>query len=113
MPTDQLSRTFNALADPTRRQILDRLSEGEVTVSELAEPFAVSLPAISKHLKVLEQAGLIERTREAQRRPSRLRVAPLDEATGWIAERRKTWEQRFDQLDRHLQDIQRGTKDDK
>jgi DNA-binding transcriptional ArsR family regulator len=112
MPTDELSRTFAALGDPTRRQILSRLAESEATVSELAEPFPVSLAAVSKHLKVLERAGLIERDREAQYRPSRLQVEPLGAASDWIESRRKTWEQRFDRLDTHLQTIQKGSKDD-
>jgi DNA-binding transcriptional ArsR family regulator len=112
MPTDQLSRTFAALGDPTRRQILSRLAEGEATVSELAEPFPISLPAISKHLKVLEQAGLIERDRQAQYRPSRLQVEPLGDASEWIESRRRTWERRFDRLDSHLQSLQKGTRDD-
>jgi DNA-binding transcriptional ArsR family regulator len=112
VPTDQLSRTFGALADPTRREILSRLAEGEATVSELAEPFPVSMPAISKHLKVLEQAGLIERDREAQYRPSRLRVEPLGGASDWIERRRRTWQHRFDRLDAHLKSLQKGTPDD-
>ena len=99
---DQLDRTFAALADPTRRSILARLAEGEATVNELAEPFPVSLPAISRHLKVLERAGLIERGREAQWRPSRLQPEPLNEAAAWLQERRRTWETRMDRLDAHL-----------
>jgi DNA-binding transcriptional ArsR family regulator len=99
---DQLSLTFAALADPTRRSILTRLAEGEATVNELAEPFAVSLPAISRHLKVLERAGLIVRSREAQWRPSRLQADPLDEAADWIGSRKRTWEARMDRLDPHL-----------
>jgi DNA-binding transcriptional ArsR family regulator len=87
VPTDQLSLTFAALADPTRRSILTRLAEGEATVNELAEPFPVSLPAISRHLKVLERAGLIVRSREAQWRPSRLQADPLDEAVEWMQSR--------------------------
>src|SRR6201991_5110171 len=102
MPTDQLNRTFAALADPTRRSILDRLAEGEATVNELAEPFAVSLPAISRHLKVLEGAGLIVRDRQAQWRPSRLRTEPLDDAVEWMQGRKETWEARMDRLDAHL-----------
>jgi DNA-binding transcriptional ArsR family regulator len=102
MPTDQLSLTFSALADPTRREIFARLAEGEATVNELAEPFAVSLPAISRHLKVLERAGLIARSREAQWRPSRMQAEPLDEAMAWMGERKRTWEQRIDRLDAHL-----------
>lgn len=102
MPTDQLDRTFAALADPTRRSILARLAEGEATVSELAEPFTISLPAISRHLKVLERAGLIIRNREAQWRPSRLDAAALDEAAEWIGARKRVWEARMDRLDAHL-----------
>ncbi len=114
MPTDELSRTFSALGDPTRRQILSRLAEGEATVSELAEPFPISLPAISKHLKVLELAGLIERDRQAQYRPSRLQVEPLGAASDWIESRRRTWQWRFDRLDAHLKFLQKqkGTQDD-
>ena len=111
MPTDELSRTFAALGDPTRRQILSRLAEGEATVSELAEPFRFSLAAVSKHLKVLERAGLIERDREAQYRPSRIQVEPLGAASDWIESRRRTWELRFDRLDAHLKNLQRGTDD--
>jgi DNA-binding transcriptional ArsR family regulator len=102
VPTDQLSLTFAALADPTRRSILARLAEGEATVSELAEPFPVSLPAISRHLKVLERAGLIVRGREAQWRPCRLQADPLDEAVDWMQTRTQTWESRMDRLDAHL-----------
>jgi DNA-binding transcriptional ArsR family regulator len=102
MPTDQLSRTFAALADPTRRAILTRLAEGEATVSEIAEPFAMSLPAISRHLKVLEGAGLIVRGREAQWRPSRMEAQPLDEAMAWMQSRKRTWEDRMHRLDAHL-----------
>lgn len=102
MPADQLSRTFAALSDPTRRSILTRLAEGEATVSELAEPFPVSLPAISRHLKVLEGAGLIVRSREAQWRPARMQANPLDEAVGWMQSRKQTWEDRMDRLDAHL-----------
>ena len=102
MPTDQLSHTFAALADPTRRSILTRLAEGEATVNELAEPFPVSLPAISRHLKVLERAGLIERGREGKARPSRLRAEALDEAVAWMEKRKRTWEARMDRLDAHL-----------
>src|ERR687897_640636 len=96
VPTDPLSLPFAALADPTRRSILTRLAEGEATVGELAEPFSVSLPAISRHLKVLERAGLIVRSREAQWRPSRLQADPLDEAVGWMQSRKQTWEARMD-----------------
>jgi DNA-binding transcriptional ArsR family regulator len=108
MPSDQLSLTFAALAEPTRRSILTRLAEGEATVNELAEPFSVSLPAISRHLKVLEQAGLITRGRTAQSRPSSLRVEALQEAPMWMNARRELWESRMDRLDRHLQQIQKG-----
>ncbi len=107
MTADQLSSTFAALADPTRRAILARLSAGEATVTELAEPFSVSLPAISKHLKVLERAGLIARSRSAQWRPCRLEVAPLKDATDWLAEYRQFWESGFDRLDDHLHDLRK------
>jgi DNA-binding transcriptional ArsR family regulator len=103
MDTDQLSLTFAALADPTRRSILTRLaSGGEATVGELAAPFAMSLPAISRHLKVLERAGLIVRSQEAQWRPSRMQTEPLDEAVEWMNSRKRTWERRMDRLDAHL-----------
>src|SRR5687767_13584244 len=102
MPPDQLSLTFAALADPTRRSILTHLAEGEATVNELAEPFTMSLPAISRHLKVLEGAGLIVRSREAQWRPSRLQAQPLDDAMDWMQSRKRTWEARMDRLDAHL-----------
>src|SRR5438132_8932503 len=98
----QLSSTFNALADPTRRAILDRLASGQATVSELAEPFEMSGPAISKHLKVLERAGLIQRGREAQWRPCRLVAGPLKDAAEWLEEYRRFWEQSFDRLDEYL-----------
>ena len=110
MPVDQLSLTFAALADPTRRSILTRLADGEATVSELAQPFSVSLPAISRHLKVLERAGLIVRSREAQWRPSRLQADPLDEAVEWMETRKRTWEARMDRLDARLRP--RGEDDD-
>jgi DNA-binding transcriptional ArsR family regulator len=112
MPADQLSATFAALADPTRRAILARLAEGDATVTELAEPFPVSLPAISRHLKVLEGAGLISRNRSAQSRPSSLRPEALKEATAWIDTRREIWESRMDRLDDHLKDIQKGQRDE-
>jgi DNA-binding transcriptional ArsR family regulator len=102
VPTDQLSITFAALADPTRRSILTRLAEGEATVNELAEPFSMSLPAISRHLKVLEHAGLIVRSREAQWRPSRMQADPLDDAVEWMLSRKATWEARMDRLETHL-----------
>src|SRR5215468_5139241 len=98
-----LDATFAALADPTRRAILARLSSGEATVLELAEPFDMSLPAVSKHLKVLERAGLIARGRDAQRRPCRLSPAPLKKATDWIEQYRRFWEESFDRLDVYLQ----------
>src|SRR5262245_49463930 len=102
MQTDQLDRTFAALADPIRRSILARLAEGDATVGDLATPFDVSLPAISRHLKVLERAGLIERGREAQWRPSRLAPAPLVDARAWLDARTRAWERRIDRLDSHL-----------
>jgi DNA-binding transcriptional ArsR family regulator len=102
MPTDQLSQTFAALADPTRRAILTRLADGEATVNEIAAPFRMSLPAISRHLKVLERAGLIARSREAQWRPSRMEAEPLDDAMAWMQARKRTWETRMDRLDAHL-----------
>jgi DNA-binding transcriptional ArsR family regulator len=111
MAADQLSLTFAALADPTRRGILARLAEGEATVKELAEPFEVSLPAISRHLKVLERAGLITRRRDAQTRPTSLRVEALDEAEEWMDTCRVVWQSRLDRLDAHVSEIQRkGTE---
>ena len=104
---DQLSSTFAALADPTRRAILARLADGEATVTELAEPFAMSLPAVSKHLKVLEHAGLISRTRTAQWRPCRLEATPLKAATDWLAGYRRFWEDSFDRLEDHLQELRK------
>jgi DNA-binding transcriptional ArsR family regulator len=97
-----LTETFAALGDPTRLAILERLAEGDATVKELAEPFSVSLPAISRHLKVLERAGLIVRSREAQWRPSRMQAEPLDDAVEWMQSRKRTWEARMDRLDAHL-----------
>ena len=108
MQTDPLSTTFAALADPTRRAILARLSEGEATVNELAEPFSISLPAVSKHLKVLEGAGLITRGRSAQWRPCRLEAAPLKEIDGWMNDYRRFWEASFDRLDAYLKEVQAG-----
>src|SRR6266478_8920992 len=102
MPTDPLSTTFAALADPTRRAILARLASGEASVTELAEPFEMSMPAISKHLKVLERAGLIARRREAQWRPCRLEAAPLKDVARWVERYRRFWEQSFDRLDAYL-----------
>ena len=110
MADDPLSITFAALADPTRRAILARLANGEATVNELAEPFDMSLQAVSKHLKVLERAGLISRGRNAQYRPCRLEAAPLDDAVDWIERHRQVWKDRFDQLEQHLRDIQRTQK---
>ncbi|WP_306214938.1 ArsR/SmtB family transcription factor [Actinoplanes sp. RD1] len=106
MATDRLSLIFAALADPTRRAILARLAEGEATVSELAEPFAISLPAISRHLKVLEHAGLISRSRSAQWRSSRLEAEPLREATEWMDRYRRFWDESFRRLDAHLRRLQ-------
>jgi DNA-binding transcriptional ArsR family regulator len=106
---DQLSSTFAALADPTRRAILARLSLGETSVTELARPFEMSMPAISKHLKVLERAGLISRGREAQWRPCRLDAAPLKEAAGWIQDYRRFWSAHVDALERHLDRMERST----
>jgi DNA-binding transcriptional ArsR family regulator len=105
-----LSTTFAALADPTRRAILARLASGQATVSELGEPFEMSGPAISKHLKVLERAGLIQRGREAQWRPCRLVATPLKEAAGWLEEYRRFWEQSFDRLDDYLRELQAKNK---
>jgi DNA-binding transcriptional ArsR family regulator len=107
---DQLSDTFSALADPTRRAILAYLAHGDATVNELAEPFPVSLQAVSKHLKVLERAGLITRGKTAQWRPCRLRAAPLGEVTNWLEDYRRFWEQSFERLDDHLRSIQEGAK---
>jgi DNA-binding transcriptional ArsR family regulator len=106
MATDHLSTTFAALADPTRRAILARLAQGEATVNELAEPFALSLPAVSKHLKVLQRAGLVSQSRKAQWRPCRLEAAPLHEAATWMEEYRRFWEESYDRLDDYLRDLQ-------
>jgi DNA-binding transcriptional ArsR family regulator len=103
---DRLSTIFSALADSTRRGILERLSEGEATVNELAEPFEISLPAISRHLKVLEHAGLITRSRTAQWRPCRLESAPLEEVADWISHYRMFYKRSFDQLETHLRELQ-------
>jgi DNA-binding transcriptional ArsR family regulator len=110
MADDQLSQTFAALADPTRRAILARLADGEATVNELAEPFDVSLQAISKHLKVLERAGLITRGRTAQWRPARLEMEPLEDASEWIERYREIWRDRLDRLDQEIQKIQHKQK---
>ena len=112
MPPPNLDRTFSALADPTRRAILARLALGETSVTELAEPFKMSLPAVSKHLKVLERAGLIARGREAQWRPCRLEAAPLKDATEWLDRYRRFWEQSFDRLEDYLRDLQKKEKKD-
>ena len=108
MPPDRLDTTFAALADRTRRAILARLASGEASVGELAEPFDMSLPAVSKHLKVLERAGLISRGRSAQWRPCRLAAAPLKEAADWIEHYRRFWEESFDRLDDYLRDVQQA-----
>src|SRR6202000_738494 len=108
MSADQLTATFSALADPTRRAILARLAEGEATVSELAKPFPVSLPAISRHLKVLERAGLITRRRDAQSRPTAIRGEALAEGGAWMDPCRATWDARLDRLDAHLHDLRSG-----
>src|SRR4051812_16963769 len=110
--SDPLSTTFAALADPTRRAILARLAEGEASVTELAEPFAMSLPAVSKHLKVLERAGLISRGRSAQWRPCRLEAGPLANVADWVGHYRGFWESSFDRLDEHLRQIMKGGADD-
>ncbi|MEA2787603.1 MAG: hypothetical protein QOG73_9 [Acetobacteraceae bacterium] len=106
MKSDRLSTTFAALSDPTRRAILARLIQGEVTVNQLAEPFDMTLPAISRHLKVLERAGLISRGREAQWRPCRLQAAPMRDAAGWLEQYRQFWEQSLDRLEGYLQELQ-------
>jgi DNA-binding transcriptional ArsR family regulator len=108
--SERLDATFAALADPTRRAILARLASGEASVTELAQPFAMTQPAISKHLKVLERAGLISRGREAQRRPCRLEPRPLAEATGWLEDYRHFWESRFRQLDVLLDELKKKEK---
>lgn len=110
MEPDKLSLTFSALADPTRRAILARLAMGEASVTELSAPFAVSMPAITKHLKVLEKAGLIERSREAQWRPARIQAAPLKDVSEWLERYRKNWEESFDKLEEYLQKVQKEKK---
>ena len=112
MSSDQLSVTFAALADPTRRAILAHLAKGEASVTELAEPFEMSLPAISKHLKVLERAGLITRGREAQWRPCQIKAEPLKYAMDWIEQYRQFWEERLDRLDDYLHELQTQEKQD-
>jgi DNA-binding transcriptional ArsR family regulator len=110
MSVDRLSSTFAALADPTRRAILARLALGETSVAELAAPFSISPPAVTKHLKVLQRAGLITQGRQAQWRPCKLEAAPLQEAAGFIEQYRRFWEQSFDRLDSYLQELQKHEK---
>ncbi len=110
MPTDTLSLTFAALADPTRRAILARLAEGERPVKELARPFKMSAPAVTKHLKVLQRAGLIKQGRRAQWRPCRIDAKPLEKATDWLEEYRKFWDESFDRLEDYLQEMQAKEK---
>ena len=112
MEHDRLSMTFAALADPTRRAILARLTSGELSVTELAEPFEIGLPAVTKHLQVLERAGLVSRSRHAQWRPCKLEAGPLRAASGWIDEYRKFWEASFDRLDDYLQVLQQERNDE-
>ena len=112
MTPDPLSVTLSALADPTRRAILARLAKGERSVKDLAQPFAMSLPAVSRHLKVLERAHLIERSRDAQWRPCRLAPEPLKEVSSWLDQYRQHWEERFDRLDAYLKEIQKGKTDE-
>ena len=109
---EPLDAVFGALADPTRRAILERLSEGEATVTKLAEPFDISLPAVSRHLKVLERAGLISRSRDAQWRPCRLEAEPLKEVNEWLEQYRRFWEESFDRLDEYLKTLQTRQKSD-
>lgn len=113
MHPDQLSLTFSALADPTRRAILQRLSEGEASVGELTAPFAISMPAISRHLKVLERAGLVVRTRNAQWRPVQLNATPLAEAANWVERYRRHWQGAFERMDAYLAELQKGDCDAK
>jgi DNA-binding transcriptional ArsR family regulator len=113
MPTGTLDATFAALADPTRRAILARLASGEASVNELAEPFDMTLPGVSKHLKVLERAGLVSRGRVAQSRPCRLEAAPLREAADWVESYRRFWEGSFDRLEDYLRELQRGDDDER
>ena len=110
---DQLSTTFSALADPTRRAILARLAKGEATVTELAAPFELSLPAISKHLKVLQRAGLIEQGRQAQWRPCRLKPERLRDVADWVGEYRRHWEESFERLDAYLRELETTDKEGK
>ena len=110
MTPDTLSITFGALADPTRRAILARLASGEASVTELAEPFEMSLPAVSKHLKVLQRAGLITQGRRAQWRPARLEAGPLKDVSDWVGEYRRFWEESFERLDEYLRELQKKTR---
>src|SRR6266571_2099775 len=112
MPPDHLSTTFAALADPTRRAILARLVSGETSVTELAEPFAMTLPAVSKHLKVLQRAGLVARGRERQWRPARLEAGPLKEVAEWTERYRRFWEESYDRLDEYLEKLQGRGKEE-
>ena len=112
MQSDQLSATFAALADPTRRAILARLASGEASVKELAEPFAISAPAVTKHLKVLERAGLITRSRTAQWRPCRLEAKPLQDVSNYLEQYHRFWDESFDRLDDYLKQIQQGERND-
>ena len=112
MTPDQLDLTFSALADPTRRAILARLASGEASVKELAEPFEMTLPAVTKHLKVLQRAGLITQGRRAQWRPCRLEAKPLREVADWVESYRRFWEESFDRLDAYLKELQEGEKTD-
>ena len=113
MATDQLDRTFSALADPTRRAIIARLAAGKATVTQLAAPFDISLPAVSKHLKVLERAGLIVRGRERQWRPARLEAGPLKEVADWAERYRQFWEESYDRLEEYLEELQDRGKEKK
>lgn len=112
MMSDPLSTTFSALADPTRRAILARLAEGEASVSQISEPFAISMPAISRHLKVLERAGLVRRGRDAQFRPVRLDAEPLRQVSGWVETYRGFWDRSFDRMDDYLAQLQKADADD-
>ena len=111
MPSDQLSATFAALSDPTRRAILARLATGETSVTELAAPFEISKPAVTKHLKVLEKAGLISRGRHAQWRPCRLKASPLKDVSNWVEQYRRHWEEKLDRLDVYLKELQAQEQD--
>jgi|ERR1700677_4276648 len=113
MTADALSLTFSALADPTRRAILHRLARGEASVKELAQPFKISAPAITRHLKVLQRVGLIKRSRQAQWRPCRLNAKPLEEVADWVEVYRRHWEQSFDRLDDYLKELQKKEKNDR